>query len=132
MADARHARGRRGAGTDGRGGCGQPAGVEPDSIETVDDIVAVVGDTAILYSEIIESIVQAGAQGEEMPEPGTAEFDSLARETLTNLVDSRILLQKAKESDIQVHAGAAGRGDRPSVPGDTQLVPHGNRLSRTR
>lgn len=73
-----------------------------DTVETVDRIVAVVGDTAILYSEIIESIVQAGAQGEEIPEFGTAEFDSLARETLTNLVDSRILLQKAEESDLRL------------------------------
>ncbi|MBT8477449.1 MAG: hypothetical protein KJO06_00930, partial [Gemmatimonadetes bacterium] len=76
--------------------------IAPDSIETVDRIVAVVGDTAVLYSEIVESIVQAGAQGEEVPEIGTPEFDALARETLTNLVDSRILLQKAKETDIQV------------------------------
>ena len=79
-----------------------PGGAAPDSIETVDRIVAVVGDTAILYSEIIESIVQAGAQGAELPELGTPEFDALAVETLTNLVDSRILLQKAKEADIQV------------------------------
>ena len=79
-----------------------PGGAAPDSIETVDRIVAVVGDTAILFSEIIESIVQAGAQGAEVPQLGTPEFDALAGQTLTNLVDSRILLQKAKESDIQV------------------------------
>jgi peptidyl-prolyl cis-trans isomerase SurA len=71
-------------------------------VETVDRIVAVVGDTAVLYSEIIESIVQAGAQGAEVPAIGTPEFDSLASQTLTNLIDSRILLQKAKESDLQV------------------------------
>ena len=76
--------------------------IPADSVETVDWIVAVVGDTAILYSEIIESIVQAGAQGEEIPAAGTPEFEELTRITLTNLVDSRILLQKAKESDIQV------------------------------
>ncbi len=76
--------------------------IPADSVETVDRIVAVVGDTAILYSEIIESIVQAGAQGEEIPTAGTPEFDELTRITLTNLVDSRILLQKAKESDIQI------------------------------
>lgn len=89
-------------------GAGDPSdaaqAVARDSIETVDRVVAVVGDTAILYSEIIESIVQAGAQGEELPEPGTPEFEALTRQTLTNLVDSRILLQKAKESDIQVPA----------------------------
>ncbi len=86
---------------------GEPAesplqGVAPDSIETVDWIVAVVGDTAVLYSEIIESIVQMAAQGETVPERGTPEYDVLARETLMNLVDSSILLQKAKESDIEV------------------------------
>jgi len=79
-----------------------PGGAAPDSVETVDRIVAVVGDTAILYSEIIESIVQAGAQGAEVPETGTPEFDELATQTLTNLVDSRILVQKAKDADIQV------------------------------
>jgi parvulin-like peptidyl-prolyl isomerase len=46
--------------------------------------------------------VQAGAQGAEVPAIGTPEFDSLASQTLTNLIDSRILLQKAKESDLQV------------------------------
>jgi parvulin-like peptidyl-prolyl isomerase len=80
----------------------RPAGVASDSVETVDRIVAIVGDTAVLYSEIVESIVQAGAQGAEIPEIGTPEFDAAAMETLTNLVDSRILLQKAKETDIQV------------------------------
>ncbi len=79
-----------------------PEGVAPDSVETVDRIVAVVGDTAVLFSEIIESIVQLGAQGQEVPEIGTPEFDALAAVTLTNLVDSRILLQKAKETDINV------------------------------
>ena len=80
----------------------RPGTVASDTIETVDRIVAVVGDTAILYSEIIESIVQAGAQGAELPEIGTPEFDALAGQTLTNLIDSRILLQKAKETDLQV------------------------------
>lgn len=79
-----------------------PEGVAPDSVETVDRIVAVVGDTAVLFSEIIESIVQLGAQGQEVPQIGTPEFDALAAVTLTNLVDSRILLQKAKETDITV------------------------------
>jgi len=80
----------------------RPEGVAPDSIETVDRIVAVVGDTAILYSEIIESIVQMEAQGQKVPQIGTPAFDTLAAVTLANLVDSRILLQKAKETDITV------------------------------
>lgn len=81
---------------------GPAADVATDSIETVDWVVAVVGDTAILYSQITESIIQMAAQGESVPEPGTAAYDSLARVTLGNLVDSSILLQKAKESAIDV------------------------------
>ena len=93
----------------------RPAGVASDSVETVDRIVAIVGDTAVLYSEIVESIVQAGAQGAEIPEIGTPEFDAAAMETLTNLVDSRILLQKAKETDIQVPPDRrVGRCEQPT------------------
>jgi peptidyl-prolyl cis-trans isomerase SurA len=82
----------------------QAAAVAPDSTEVIDRIVAVVGDSAILYSEILETILQMGAMGEEIPEPDTPEFEPLARQTLANLVDSRILLQKAKEMDVQVPA----------------------------
>lgn len=77
-------------------------GIAPDSVELVDRIVAIVGDSSILYSEVREAIVQAQAQGLEVPEPGSAAYDSLARETLNNLVDTRILLQKAKEAAIQI------------------------------
>jgi peptidyl-prolyl cis-trans isomerase SurA len=79
-----------------------PGTVSPDSVELVDRIVAIVGDTAILYSEVLETIIQMGAQGAEIPSVGSAAYDSLARATLLDLVDSGILLQKAKEADIQV------------------------------
>lgn len=77
-------------------------GLASDSTEVVDRVVAVVGDSAILYSEILENILQMGAQGAEIPDPGTPEFESLTQQTLDNLVSSRILLQKAKETDLQV------------------------------
>lgn len=79
-----------------------PGAVSPDSVEPVDRIVAIVGDTAILASEVLETILQMGAQGGEVPPPGTAAYDSLVDITLSNLVDNRILLQKAKEAGINV------------------------------
>jgi parvulin-like peptidyl-prolyl isomerase len=81
---------------------GPAAGIAPDSVELVDRIVAIVGDTAILASEVLETILQMGAQGAEIPQPGTAAYDSLAHTTLLDMVDNRILLQKAKEADIAV------------------------------
>ena len=79
-----------------------PVDVPADSIEVVDRIVAVVGDTVILYTEVLESLIQARAAGADVPEPGTVAFDSVARLTTDEMVDQLVLLQKAKQSEIRV------------------------------
>lgn len=76
--------------------------IPADSIEVVDRIAAVVGDTVILYTEILESLLQARAQGANVPEPGTPAFDSVAHQTVEELVDQLVLLQKAKQAEIRV------------------------------
>lgn len=76
--------------------------IAADSIEVVDRIAAVVGDTVILYTEILESLLQARAQGADVPAPGTPAFDSVAHETVEELVDQLVLLQKAKQAEIRV------------------------------
>jgi peptidyl-prolyl cis-trans isomerase SurA len=76
--------------------------IPADSIEVVDRIAAVVGDTIILYTEILETLLQARAQGAEVPPAGTPAFDSLARQTVEDLVDQLVLLQKAKQAEIRV------------------------------
>jgi peptidyl-prolyl cis-trans isomerase SurA len=76
--------------------------IPADSIEVVDRIAAVVGDTIILYTEILETLLQARAQGAEVPPPGTPAFDSLAHQTVEELVDQLVLLQKAKQAEIRV------------------------------
>jgi peptidyl-prolyl cis-trans isomerase SurA len=76
--------------------------IPADSIEVVDRIAAVVGDTIILYTEILETLLQAQAQGADVPTPGTLAFDSVARETVEDLVDQLVLLQKAKQAEIRV------------------------------
>jgi peptidyl-prolyl cis-trans isomerase SurA len=76
--------------------------IAADSIEVVDRIAAVVGDTIILYTEILESLLQARAQGANVPAPGTPAFDSVAHETVEELVDQLVLLQKAKQAEIRV------------------------------
>jgi len=86
----------------------EPAGQAPpsqarsDTAEVVDRIVAVVGDTAILYTEILESLLQLKAEGADIPDPGTPAFDSVAKLSTEQLVDQLILLQKAKQTELRV------------------------------
>jgi len=77
------------------------ASLDP-SAELVDRIVAVVGDTVVLYTEILESLLQLQAQGTTLPESGTPAFDSLAFQTLDDLIDQLVLLQQAKTEDFDV------------------------------
>jgi len=83
-------------------GRAQPSQSRSDTVEVVDRIVAVVGDTAILYTEILESLLQLKAEGADIPDPGTPAFDSVARVTIEQLVDRLILLQMAKQTELQV------------------------------
>jgi len=77
------------------------ASLDP-SAELVDRIVAVVGDTVVLYTEILESLLQLQAQGTTLPESGTPAFDSLAFQTLDDLIDQLVLLQQAKTEEFDV------------------------------
>ena len=83
-------------------GQAQPSQSRSDTVEVVDRIVAVVGDTAILYTEILESLLQLKAEGADIPDPGTPAFDSVARLTIEQSVDRLILLQMAKQTELQV------------------------------
>lgn len=71
-------------------------------VELVDRVAAVVGDTVILYTEILESLLQAQSQGDTLPPAGTPAFDSLMKSTLNNLVDQMVLLQRAQEEDVSI------------------------------
>lgn len=71
-------------------------------VELVDRVAAVVADTVVLYSEILESLLQEQAQGRSLPAPGTPAYDSLVAATLESLVDQLILLQRAKEEEISI------------------------------
>ena len=78
-----------------------PGTIEP-SAELVDRIAAVVGDTVVLYTEILESILQLEAQGAALPARGTPAFDSLALQTLQDLVNQVVLLQEAEAEELEV------------------------------
>lgn len=84
-------------------GEGETAEPRPNApVEMVDRVAAVVGDTVVLYTEILESLLQLQSQGQTLPEAGTPAFDSLMNEALVTLVDQLVLLQRAQEEDISV------------------------------
>ncbi len=89
-------------------GAQDPAGGQQDParpnvpVELVDRVAAVVGDTVVLYSEILESLLQAQAEGRTIPPAGTPAFDSVMSGTLNNMIDQLVLLQRAQEEDVSI------------------------------
>lgn len=70
------------------------------SIE-VDRIVAVVGTHAVLFSEILEQINFARANGAQIPEDSLSQL-MMAREILGEIVDQEVLVAVSKEYKIDV------------------------------
>ncbi len=90
-------------GAPGRGDAQEAAAAMPDTVELVDRIAAIVGDTAILRSEVVEELLRMESEGNDLPERGTAAYDSLMRRTLDVMVDQMVLLQKAEQmEDISI------------------------------
>jgi peptidyl-prolyl cis-trans isomerase SurA len=68
----------------------------------LDSIVAVVGKTPILWSELIEAVNQRRAAGMEMPNDSAGQMRVL-REVLDGLVDEEVLVQRAQaDTGVQV------------------------------
>jgi len=76
-----------------------PAG-PPRSIE-VDRIVAVVGTTPVLFSEVLEQVNFQRANGRPIP-PDSAGQMQVAREVLNEMIDQEILVTLAHEYKIEV------------------------------
>lgn len=70
----------------------------------VDRIVAVVGATPILFSEVLEQINVARARGLQVP-PDSAGQLRLAREVLNQMVDEEVMIAVAKDYKIEVPDG---------------------------
>lgn len=67
----------------------------------VDRIVAVVGNHAVLWSDVLVAVNQKRAQGLAFPTDSAAQM-AIARETLDELIDAEILVQKAAQLKIEV------------------------------
>ena len=85
-----------------------PLPVTEPSIDSVNRVVAVVGDSTITWNDLMTQVNQSRAQGLQLP-PDTAGQLRVLRQTLSDLVDQEILLQQAtllnldaKKEDIVV------------------------------
>ena len=74
----------------------------PPGVESLDRVVAVVGDTAILLSDIQVTLYQLQARGARVPLEGTEGWEAFAREVLDAMIDDLIYLQQARNAGITV------------------------------
>lgn len=70
-------------------------------VDTVDRIVAVVGSSAITWSDLATAVNQRRAAGLKLPADAEGQRE-VARSVLNDLVDEEILVQQAKNLKIQV------------------------------
>lgn len=81
----------------------------PGTAELVDRTVAVVGDTALLYSEVQQEIIRRQSQNQlQMPQDPAAR-DSIFRAITEELVDQLILLHGARDAGIEVTPDELGQ-----------------------
>lgn len=73
------------------------------SDDIVDRLVAVVGDSVVLQTQIQEEMQRMSLGGADVPPPGDPRYDQMFREVLDQFVDRMLVLQAAaKDSLIQV------------------------------
>jgi len=83
-------------GASARGAAQQPQPQQPPSTPRValDSIVAVVGTTPILLSDLFEAINQRRASGAQLPNDSAGQV-AFARDVLNGLIDEEVLVQRA-------------------------------------
>ena len=77
----------------------------PPGVETLDRIVAVVGDTAILMSDLQITLYQLQGAGARVPPEGSELWKAFADDVLEAMIDDLIYLQEAKNAGITVPEG---------------------------
>lgn len=78
-----------------------PSALGGDSLELIDRVVAVVDDTVILHTEVVEEILRRRTQGLTIPRD-PSRYQELYRSTLEQLIQDALVLQKAKQLGLVV------------------------------
>ena len=75
-----------------------------EDLDVVDRLVAVVGDSAIVQTQVQEEIQRMQLGGAPVPVPGSSEYDALFDQILNRFVDRLLVLQAAaRDSLLQVN-----------------------------
>jgi len=68
--------------------------------DVVDRVVALVGDSAVLQSQVLEEVEFQRSRGTTMPQPGTSAYDALLSQVLGELVNRVLILQAAARDTL--------------------------------
>ncbi|MGB1841133.1 MAG: peptidylprolyl isomerase [Longimicrobiales bacterium] len=71
-----------------------------EDLDVVDRLVAIVGDSAIVQTQVQEEIQRMQLGGAPVPAPGTAEYDALFQQVLNRFVDRLLVLQAAARDSL--------------------------------
>lgn len=77
-----------------------PGNPFPPGVQEVDRVVAIVGDTALLLSELRQEMFRLRASGTQVPAEGTEAWDRFARQVVDAATDQLIVLQEAKRAGL--------------------------------
>ncbi len=77
----------------------------PGGVEEIDRVVAVVGDTAILLSELRTTMFQLRSEGARVPAEDSPQWLPFARQVLAAQIDVLIFLQQAKRAGVTADEG---------------------------
>ena len=69
-------------------------------LDVVDRLVAVVGDSAIVQTQVQEEIQRMQLGGAPVPNPGTADYDVLFAQILNRFIDRLLVLQAAASDSL--------------------------------
>jgi peptidyl-prolyl cis-trans isomerase SurA len=80
----------------------QPLAAQDEGTGGIDHIVAVVGNSVILFSQVQEELLAQRMQGVQLP-TDSAEMQALQQRVLSELIDAELLLQEAAtDTSVQV------------------------------
>ena len=68
--------------------------------DVVDRLVAVVGDSVVVASQVMEGVQQMALGGAPVPEPGTPGYEELFRQVLDQYIDRLVVLQAAARDSL--------------------------------
>lgn len=78
-----------------------PAATPAAGQQIVDQVVAVVGDTVLLHSDLVRDLQALEGQGVQIPSEPRA-LDAFVRQLLQQRVDELILLEAARDANVEV------------------------------